>query len=586
MWSDRESKQDFLNFTEVAEQIAALAGNHDLLPISIGVFGTWGTGKSTVLKLVGAKIAEAERPPLVIEFDAWLYQGFDDAKAALMEVVADSLLAAAKDDEGLVDKIKSFASRINYFRAVGMAADFGVGMAFGVPPGLLTRAGSAISALVAGEVRSEDAQVARDAAAGAADAWSKLVKPEKGRTPPKEIAAFRKEFGEILTKLDRTLVLFIDNLDRCLPDVAIATLEAVRLFLFMPGTAFIVAADEDMIRHSVAKHFRDPDTTHVRDYLDKVIQVPFRVPRAGVDDVRAYMYSLFVQMQAPSQLDAVQAALLHALQNAWQGQSFSADQIDQIAGRPQGLLEMLGTADRLAPILVAAPSIDGNPRIIKRLLNAVILRRDLAGVRGMNVDLATLAKLAIFERGTDAEASRVLFTMVMEGGGEARRLLAAAKDLGTDERPATPQAWQPHDGFIAQWRELEPWFGDPALLQPALFLSRDVMAPSRGRPVSDRIVGAIDALFAVTSPNSPAAKAIAAGLSDEESGAVMAGLVARMREADWSTKVTGIAGALILGDRSPSARRLLQALIDDIPKQTIHKGVQFALRHARYLGEN
>ena len=412
MWSDRESSQDFLNFTELADQIATLAADRDMLPLSIGVFGTWGTGKSTVLRLVKAGMEKAETPPLFIDFDAWLYQGFDDAKAALMEVVADTLLKEAKDNEGLVEKVKRFASRVNYFRAIGMAADFGVGMAFGVPPGLLTKAGTAISSLIAGEGIGPEAgelkDAAKDGAKKAADTWSELVKPEKAKTPPKEIAAFREEFAEILKELGRPLIVFVDNLDRCLPDVAIGTLEAIRLFLFLPGTAFVVAADEDMIRHSVAKHFGDPNASHVRDYLDKVIQVPFRVPRVGVDDVRAYMYSLFTQNVAPASLDAVQEVLLEALQNAWNGAIFTADRIDEVAGRPQGLLAMLGTADRLAPTLATAANIGGNPRIIKRLLNAVMLRRSLAGVRKMNVDLGTLAKLAIFERGTDAEATQTV----------------------------------------------------------------------------------------------------------------------------------------------------------------------------------
>lgn len=43
---------------------------------------------------------------------------------------------------------------------------------------------------------------------------------------------------------DKTLVVFIDNLDGCLPDTAISTLKAVRLFLFMPRTALVVAANE------------------------------------------------------------------------------------------------------------------------------------------------------------------------------------------------------------------------------------------------------------------------------------------------------------------------------------------------------
>ncbi len=46
MWRDSESSEDFLNFTEIADQIATLATSPDLLPVSIGVFGTWGTGKS------------------------------------------------------------------------------------------------------------------------------------------------------------------------------------------------------------------------------------------------------------------------------------------------------------------------------------------------------------------------------------------------------------------------------------------------------------------------------------------------------------------------------------------------------------
>jgi predicted KAP-like P-loop ATPase len=585
MWSDRESIDDFLNFTEVADQVASLASRLTMLPVSIGVFGTWGTGKSTVLKLVKAKLEAADKTPLVIEFDAWLYQGFDDSKAALMEVVADTLLKAAKEDEGLLKKVRRFAARVNYFRAVGLAADFGLGMALGVPPGLLTKAGSAISSLVSGHGTQQDTDELKKAGKEAADSWSKLIKPEEAKTPPKEIAAFRAEFAEILEELDTTLVLFIDNLDRCLPDVAIGTLEAVRLFLFMPRTAFVVAADEDMIRHSVAKHFHDPNSPHVRDYLDKVIQVPFRVPRVGVEDVRAYMYSLFVQLIEPGALEKVQALLLKALQNSWSGKTFKADDVDAVAGRPQGLLETLGAVDRLAPILATAPNIQGNPRIIKRLLNAVLLRRELARVREMNVDLATLAKLAIFERGTDAEATQALYSLVMAGGSDAEGLLIALEDGGKDlKRPQQPSSWKPYESFIEQWRSLEPKFKDPVALQPALFLSRDVMAPSLRRGSSDTVGAAVEALMAVSSVNSPAALKVVEGLGAEDRVAVMERMVERLREADWTSKLPGVHGAMLLAEGSPDARRLLQALVSDLPAQTMHSGLKFALRGKHYFG--
>ncbi len=69
MWSDRESAKDFLNFTELADQISTLSTTADMLPLSIGVFGTWGTGKSTVLRLVRSKLEERETEPIFIDFD-------------------------------------------------------------------------------------------------------------------------------------------------------------------------------------------------------------------------------------------------------------------------------------------------------------------------------------------------------------------------------------------------------------------------------------------------------------------------------------------------------------------------------------
>lgn len=585
MWSDRDSKTDFLNFTELAEQISSLARSPEMLPVSVGVFGTWGTGKSTVLNLVKQNLEPHSPSPIIIEFDAWLFQGFDDSKAALMEVVADTLIKAAKDDAGLLGKAKELAARVNYFRAIGVAADFGIGMALGVPPGLLTKAGDAISSLMSGNGKREDVDAAKEVGKTATESWGKLIKPEKARTPPKEIAAFRSEFGEILEKLGRPLVVFIDNLDRCLPDVAIGTLEAIRLFLFMPGTSFVIAADEDMIRHSVARHFRDPDSTHVKDYLDKVIQVPFRVPRIGAEDLRAYLYSLFTQLVAPEKLADVQAELLAALQNSWQGTSFDATGIDKTAGQPDGLLDMLGTADRVAPILAIAPNIGGNPRIVKRLLNAVLLRRDLAISRKMNVDLATLLKLAVFERVTDAAATEALYTMVMGGGEEARLMIQPASALRKDgERSEVPAAWKGIEPFVDQWRNLEPHFTDPDALRPALFLSRDVMAPaSRGGP-ADGVLRAVDTLMAVASTNSPAASSAVEALSDEERVATMGIIIGKLREVDWSNKVEGIHGAVILGEASAGAKRQLAALVETMPVQSMHAGTKFLLKRMNYVG--
>jgi hypothetical protein len=56
VWADTETSTDFLNYSEVAELVSELIANPDLLPLSLGIFGGWGTGKSSTLRLVEAEL--------------------------------------------------------------------------------------------------------------------------------------------------------------------------------------------------------------------------------------------------------------------------------------------------------------------------------------------------------------------------------------------------------------------------------------------------------------------------------------------------------------------------------------------------
>ena len=78
--------------------IADLVGDRQLLPLSLGVFGGWGTGKSTILNLVELELSKNSQDYLVIKFDAWLYQDFDDARAALMGVISSAIVDSAPNN--------------------------------------------------------------------------------------------------------------------------------------------------------------------------------------------------------------------------------------------------------------------------------------------------------------------------------------------------------------------------------------------------------------------------------------------------------------------------------------------------------
>lgn len=122
-----------------------------------------------------------------------------------------------------------------------------------------------------------------------------IIKPSETKNVPEEVEGFRKAFDKLLKDAGiEQLVVLIDDLDRCLPDTAIETLEAIRLFVFTARTAFVVAADESMIEYAVRKHFPDlPETTgprdYARNYLEKLIQIPFRIPALGETETRIYV---------------------------------------------------------------------------------------------------------------------------------------------------------------------------------------------------------------------------------------------------------------------------------------------------------
>src|SRR5437773_10419216 len=108
MWPDNETDRDFLNFTGVAETVAEIVVQAQGRPISIGVSGAWGVGKSSMIKLIRTSLTQraekGDRDFIFVEFNAWLYQGYDDARAALMEVIANKLAEEAHKRKKGVEK--------------------------------------------------------------------------------------------------------------------------------------------------------------------------------------------------------------------------------------------------------------------------------------------------------------------------------------------------------------------------------------------------------------------------------------------------------------------------------------------------
>ncbi len=572
MWSDKESESDYLNFGEVSQLAVNILESPGMLPVSIGIFGNWGAGKSSLLKLIESDLKSNGGDRLVINFDAWLYQGYDDARAAFLEIIVRELDKAAKGNESLLKKTKGLLARVDGFRALALLAE-GAALSYGIPTGgLLARLGGVFSNLHDGIQDQGELKDLADAGIEAKKIAGGLLKPSVISSPPQQIDAFRQEYGEILLELGRPLVVIIDNLDRCLPTNAIHTLEAIRLFLFLPNTAFVIAADEDMIRSAVAEYFKGASARHQIDYLDKLIQMPIRVPKAGIREIRSYLFMLY-SIEAGvtgTQLEVLRQGLETSLQQSWKQDQISKNDALELTGKSGDvdLARAFDLADRIAPVLAQSPIIHGNPRIVKRLLNVVKMRSQIARRRGIPLDENIIAKLVIFERCAGPEATEDLYRLIDSEQGKPKIFKELEDPESTDALKNAPESWKSNPTvklFVLEWAKLEPSLKDLDL-RAAIYLSRETL------PIGAYVVGlspkgrdALQVLIGVKNLSSPTGKEAAQGVPLEEQLPVMEGIIDSLRQiSDWGRQPKGFAGACLLAAQSEGAAKIFKRYIGGI----------------------
>lgn len=583
MWNDIETTQDFLNFSVVANTVAELVTESNGQPISIGVSGNWGAGKSSMVKMIGESLKKTDdgkedkkKNYIFLDFNAWLYQGYDDARSALLQAVSDKLdevVEERKPAKKIADKAKDFAKRIKWFQLakvmLPLAASFIPGVA---PAGALA---ALFTSLTAPKNSEEDSTLAKSLESAIPE-LDGIIKEESTKSTTRQIQELRDDFEDILNELEITLVVLVDDLDRCLPSTAISTLEAMRLLLFVPRTAFIIAADEQMIRNGVRAHFNNVELTDglVTSYFDKLIQVPLTVPHLGVAEIKVYLILLFAELAVrrdeitQEAYDKGKDTLNALLRNAWQGgitkskieSAFEKDVLEKL----QGNIDM---AEQLAGILVTADNIKGNPRLIKRFLNALKIREKVAKLNGFTLDINSLVKMLLFERCASSGAYEYLIKQAdasEDGKIEVLKTLETSLASGAEYSPPD-FTWK--SPFIESWLKLAPTLGDIDI-RPLLYLSRD----------RSLTLAAYDEL-------SPEARDLLSALSQINSAATIQELVDKLKEVgeiesemllnriarigranQW--EANNLYAVLHITEAFPSLGDKLVALLNEIPAST------------------
>lgn len=253
--SDRATEVDLLGRWRYVESLADIAASSDT-PLVIAVYGEWGSGKTSMLRQIRRALepefdkSEKHAPSRArtIWFDPWMHQ-FDRTPVL-------GLLHATTTQLGISDSPR--ATKALKRIALALSEDIQI-------PYVGIRVGRLL------KIREE------------------LASDEFRRR--EEQARLQEHFHEVLRVAgapDTRLVFFIDDLDRCQPSVALSLLEALKLYLDFPGCVYVLGVDREPLEAAIGSSYAELGLK-AESYLDKIVQVPFTIPRIDADAMEGYI---------------------------------------------------------------------------------------------------------------------------------------------------------------------------------------------------------------------------------------------------------------------------------------------------------
>lgn len=323
-------------------------------PLAVAVYGDWVTGKTSAMRWLETKLkdwnssdkATREGHPRAypVWFDPWRYHSREEVwRGIIAEVILALFRVGQLDRENILPRMVQAVKKFGGF--------LGRSFIHAVANLEMEAGGKAkVPGLAEGEMKfSAKGEMFRDIW----EEYEKAAQPHKAHLNQFEdtlrswVESFLSE-DKSLKREQARIVLFIDDLDRCMPDVALEVLEALKLYLNIPHLIFVVGLDREVVQSVVTKHYDNHGVkaTKAASYLDKLFQLELRIPPSEAQMGR------FMEEQL--------VALNKATSGYWQR---TLDLTDHKATLEQSLI-------RLA---------QHNPREVKRLLNsALILGRSAA----------------------------------------------------------------------------------------------------------------------------------------------------------------------------------------------------------------
>jgi formylglycine-generating enzyme required for sulfatase activity len=314
LWSDREitrQEEDRFGSQDYAAVLADRAATADT-PLTLGIFGPWGSGKTSLMQLMRAFLPQQTKtgsPLHSIWINVWQLSNQDQVWQAFLQAIFSAVncqlhLWQRIDIGKLMRQLFS-----NSYRIVLVITPMILGALIARPEagwgdvlklllnpiagaGTLLTVGLGLWTLVKPMVEAARQVVNFDLQA--------VLKYAPYEVQITELMQLQNRFGDMVRALvgkQGRLVVFIDDLDRCAPDKVPDVLEAIKLFTTTPNCVYVLGLDHDIVRQGISAkyHFeREEDAT---DYLEKIVQIPFHLPPLDEGRMESFVRDYYPDLQ-------------------------------------------------------------------------------------------------------------------------------------------------------------------------------------------------------------------------------------------------------------------------------------------------
>lgn len=452
MWKDIETSEDLLGYRFHAKLLKEIVLDKSMLPTSIGIFGNWGYGKSSLMLLlekeineeIAMHVAEGNTPRILqVRFNGWQYESYETTKYSLIQVLLDSVEKYLSDNRDVFEKLDILLKRINLLK-------------LGV---LLLK--KYVWDKIPNAIKSNLPQADDLKECIGVDDITKFQNEFQNEHTSLFVTKFRTLLESIVeeAKFD-SIIVYIDDLDRCSGEKMIECIEAIKLFLNVKNTAFVLGADERMVERAIKEHYPEIEQdkrqiySPFSDYLEKLIQIPYRLPRLSLNEQYTYILFLLLKSKYPNFFNAV-IKDYNDYKNKEPFGNYDAEKMRAALGENK-----IPDVEALIPIIpMMTRFLNGSPRQLKRFLNTFDLRMRMVQVANIReIDPTVLAKLMLLEYNFKYQRLfESLYGMQLLGDGIIDKI-GEVEECARQKKKLNDKRWQEweEDNLVLDWLSLSP----------------------------------------------------------------------------------------------------------------------------------